>query len=177
MTTKEYLSRNAYLQRGEHQYIESVVKSLPHKPMILEIGTFRGFSAILMAKAREDAKIITIDNHIGTEDNFKSSFCEVNTNLTNADVISQVQHTPISSYDFQLEKCELDLLFIDGGHSYLEVKHDFEKFMPKVRNNGLIVFHDYGVHKGVTDFVNSLGVRGGNRFKSLLLIKKSDIYG
>ena len=41
---------------------------------------------------------------------------------------------------FQDEK--VDFLFIDGGHSYEEVKQDYENYSPLVRKNGFIVFHD-----------------------------------
>jgi cephalosporin hydroxylase len=36
----------------------------------------------------------------------------------------------------------LDLLFIDGDHSYVGVKADFSNFSPLVGTGGLIVFHD-----------------------------------
>lgn len=36
----------------------------------------------------------------------------------------------------------LDYLFIDGDHSYLGVKSDFEMYSPLVRKGGLIAFHD-----------------------------------
>ena len=37
---------------------------------------------------------------------------------------------------------ELDLLFIDGDHSYEGVRKDYELYTPLVRKGGLIVFHD-----------------------------------
>lgn len=51
---------------------------------------------------------------------------------------------------------KLDLLFIDGDHSYEGVKSDFEKYAPLVASGGMIVFHDicedyqtrYGRHTG-----------------------------
>jgi predicted O-methyltransferase YrrM len=36
----------------------------------------------------------------------------------------------------------LDLLFIDGDHSYSGVKHDFETYSILVRDGGWIAFHD-----------------------------------
>ena len=36
----------------------------------------------------------------------------------------------------------IDILLIDGDHSYEGVKLDFEKFLPMVRTNGIIAFHD-----------------------------------
>lgn len=37
---------------------------------------------------------------------------------------------------------KLDLLFIDGDHSYAGVRKDFEMYMPLVRSGGLVAFHD-----------------------------------
>jgi predicted O-methyltransferase YrrM len=40
----------------------------------------------------------------------------------------------------------IDLLFIDGDHTYDGVKMDFEMYSPLVRRGGLVVFHDICVH-------------------------------
>ena len=41
-----------------------------------------------------------------------------------------------------LVETDLDLLFIDGDHSYDGVKRDFEMYSPMVRKGGVIAFHD-----------------------------------
>lgn len=36
----------------------------------------------------------------------------------------------------------IDLLFIDGDHSYAGVKRDIEAWIPHVRAHGIVIFHD-----------------------------------
>ena len=41
---------------------------------------------------------------------------------------------------------KLDLLFIDGDHTYEGVKRDWEMYSPLVRGGGVVVFHDIVEH-------------------------------
>jgi cephalosporin hydroxylase len=52
----------------------------------------------------------------------------------------------------RLRHNQLDLLFIDGDHSYEGVKADFENYGPLVRAGGFVAFHDI-----VPDFRSRFG--------------------
>ena len=42
----------------------------------------------------------------------------------------------------ELKNQKLDVLYIDGDHTYKGVEKDFEMYSPLVKHNGLIIFHD-----------------------------------
>jgi len=50
----------------------------------------------------------------------------------------------------------IDMLFIDGDHSYEGVKMDYEMYSPLVTPGGLIGFHDIAYPCGVTQFWQEL---------------------
>ena len=55
-----------------------------------------------------------------------------------------------------VEDESLDFIYIDAGHSYIEVKSDFLAWYPKVRSGGIISGHDYGENDciGVKMFID-----------------------
>ena len=53
----------------------------------------------------------------------------------------------------------LDLVFIDGDHSYEGVKRDIEAWLPKIKKGGWISGHDYtrkGVAEAVSDYFDEV---------------------
>lgn len=51
----------------------------------------------------------------------------------------------------------IDLLYIDGDHVYEAVRADFEAWWPRVKPDGVVIFHDYDDrHPGVTRLVDEI---------------------
>lgn len=56
----------------------------------------------------------------------------------------------------------VDLLHIDGRHFYDDIKHDFETWLPKVSDNGIVLMHDTNVRErgfGIHAFFDELRLR------------------
>ncbi|MFC2042078.1 class I SAM-dependent methyltransferase [Chloroflexota bacterium] len=70
-----------------------------------------------------------------------------------------------SSFDAALQHFgsgTIDILHIDGYHSYAAVKHDFESWLPKVSTHGVVLLHDINVREsdyGVREFWEEIKVQ------------------
>jgi len=117
---------------------------------ILEIGTERGGTFYLLTKvASSDATLISMDLPGGPfgggyprwKTFFYKSFGSVNQKLH---LLRMNSHDPSTLHEVKkiLGELKLDLLYVDGDHSYEGVKLDFEMYGKLVRRGGMIAFHD-----------------------------------
>jgi predicted O-methyltransferase YrrM len=111
---------------------------------VLEIGTADGGTLYLLAWASaSDARLLSLDLRTYSPertrlfDAFAGSRQEVVTRR--ADSQLEATRDEVSSF-FRGEP--LDVLFIDGDHTYEGVRRDYELYAPLVRSGGVIAFHD-----------------------------------
>lgn len=117
---------------------------------VLEIGTDRGGTLFLFATiAADDALLVSVDLPSGP---FGGGYAKRRGKLYRAfarrgqriELLRQDSHDPRTVEDVQqiLGGRLVDLLFIDGDHSFEGVAADLRQYSPLVRQGGLIAFHD-----------------------------------
>jgi len=124
------------------------------KPRVfVELGTHTGNSYFAFCQSIRESKISTkafaVDTWQGDDQaGFYGDevFREVSEhNKLYSDFSTLIRKTFDQSLDSFAEK-SIDLLHIDGLHTYEAVKHDFESWLPKLKPNAIVLFHDTNVH-------------------------------
>lgn len=143
---------------------------------VLEIGTFRGGTLFVLARlSQPDATLISLDfpnSGFGVlvrkfQEPLFQNFTRDRQRLF---LLRGDSHTEqLRSRVEKVLNKELDLLFIDGDHSYEGVKADFEMYSPFVRKGGMVAFHDIACPRedyGVTRYWNE--IKGGYNHRELI---------
>jgi predicted O-methyltransferase YrrM len=129
---------------------------------IVEIGCWKGRSTKCLLEASQGV-VHAIDHFKGTsaaedpwsgflaeEQDIYKEFMENVGNDPNVKVYKMGSAEAVEYF----EDGSLDMVFIDGDHTYDAVKKDIELYMPKIKKGGILCGHDYKSFKGVTEAVN-----------------------
>ena len=114
----------------------------------VEIGAYHGGSASLMMH-RPNCNIISIDLGFSAPKDITISntnrFNKYNNNYYYIQGDSKKESTVLELNNIlnTLDSNEIDILFIDGDHSYFGVESDFIQYSKYVKSGGYIVFDDY----------------------------------
>jgi O-antigen biosynthesis protein len=146
---------------NEHVPFAMLLVELLRPRVVVELGTHRGVSFCAFCQAVSDIRSETRcyavdtwagDDHAGHYSNeiyedlkeYHKKY-ESFSRLLRMTFDEALQHIPDYS---------VDLLHIDGLHTYEAVKRDYETWLPKMSENGVILFHDtvvvergFGVHQ------------------------------
>lgn len=149
----EYERDYAYLESawiGHRYFIYDLILTTKPK-VVVELGTHHGGSFFSMAQAVKDSELSTQlhavdtwqgDKHAGFYDD--KVFLKVNKikddlyKNVNINLLKKTFDEALAGF----KKDTIDILHIDGLHTYEAVKHDFENWFPKVKKDGIILFHD-----------------------------------
>jgi predicted O-methyltransferase YrrM len=111
---------------------------------VLEIGTGQGGTLYLLSwAAAGDARILSLDLREQSRARrfLYRSFARRRQRLDAWTADSHSTRTRAEAQRF-FRGAGLDVLFIDGDHSYEGVRQDYDLYSPLVRRGGLIAFHD-----------------------------------
>jgi predicted O-methyltransferase YrrM len=145
---------------------------------VVEIGSYRGRSAIVLARAVADGvAVVAIDPHAGNDrgpQQVRGSAGEGQAdheafmgNLARAGVGDRVRHVRRPSQE-ALDAVEgpVDLLYVDGAHRYRPAREDIERWGARVRTDGTLLIHDSFSSVGVTLAIARV-LLTGERFRYL----------
>src|SRR5215470_1454633 len=134
-----------------------------HKPSIfVELGTFRGTSYFSFCQAvaalRLPTRCFAVDTWSGdAHTGFYDEAVFARVNACNELKYAGFSRLVRSSFDEALPHFldgSIDLLHIDGLHTYEACRHDFESWLPKLSRRAIVLFHDtnvrerdFGVHR------------------------------
>lgn len=162
MQFNQRILRPVEYERGLLELIKQLGET-QNKRMV-EIGSFIGESTILFAQNFRE--VIAVDPFkSGYDDNDSTSHLDFNyvypEYIKRTSTYPNIKTIRLTSNDaVDILKDELfDFIYIDGLHTYEQVKIDIQNYLPLIRKGGAIAGHDYHPNwKGVIDAVNeSLG--------------------
>ena len=143
-----------------HQLYRLVLELERRGPLIVEIGSFLGKSAIVMAlalQARDDhGLVVCIDPWDGSGDADSALIyrelthpemplaAEFRANVAAAGVLDYVATVPMRSHEARSHWAEdgCDGLYLDGDHEYDAVRQDLDDWAPLVRPHGWLAMDD-----------------------------------
>jgi cephalosporin hydroxylase len=129
----------------QHSEIAGLLDILRQNPpkYVCEIGTASGGTLFLLAQVcAPDALLLSVDLGLPRERSLvHGRFARRKQKIVSVRGDSRAPAT-VQRVRSRLRGHPLDLLFIDGDHSYDGVKADFVNYSPLLRPGGLIVLHD-----------------------------------
>ncbi len=150
----------SWTSRAERNELIELARMVPENGTIVEVGGLYGGTTAVIGLANPHCEIYVVDNFSWSplEDRPPASASRL---LENVRFVGVLNVTVMEGDSRKLGlgwKKPIDLLWIDGGHSYEFVKSDLDKFGPHAKR---IALHDWDnpvwptIRKAVEDFINA----------------------
>jgi predicted O-methyltransferase YrrM len=151
-----------WLTEAQARRLWDAARAVPPAGLVVEIGSFRGRSAVVMASALPDgARLVAIDPHAGGDrgpqeitaeaERGEADNHEFRANLERAGVAARVEHVRLMSSDAHDAVGQaIDVLYVDGAHRFAPARGDIVRWGDRVRDGGTMLVHDSFSSIGVT---------------------------
>ncbi len=151
-----------WLTEAQGRRLFSAAGAVPPGGRIVEIGSFRGRSAIVLARgARPGVEVVCIDPHAGSDRGpqeiaarpalGEADLAAFRANLERAGVHDRVRHVrDFSAVALRAFDGPVDLLFVDGAHRFRHARADLVRWGARVPDGGRMLVHDAFSSIGVT---------------------------
>ena len=153
-----------WMTEGQARRLWDRASTLAAGASVVEIGSYHGRSAIVLASAAADGvEVVTVDPHAGNDrgpQQIKAVAEEGERdhqtflgNLKRAGVHERVRHVRHPSQSAAAQEAvegEIDLLYIDGAHRYGPALADIRAWGARVADGGTMLIHDSFSSIGVT---------------------------
>jgi hypothetical protein len=163
-----------WMSSGQARRLWDLGSAVQSGGQIVEIGSFRGRSAIVLALASSGrASVVAIDPHagndrgpqeiVGSVDEGEADNVAFRANLAAAGVESRVRHVRMPSQEaLGAVDGAIDLLYVDGAHRFGPASSDIARWGERVRPGGTMLVHDSFSSIGVTLALVRLLFLGGS---------------
>ena len=139
----------------EHSPFASWLVDAIRPDSIVELGTHNGFSYFVFCEAVArlglSTRTFALDSWKGDDQaGFYEEDVFANVTSINADEYAEFSTLLRGYFDDSLGSIadgSVDLLHIDGRHGYDDIHHDFEAWLPKLSERGVVIFHDTAEHQ------------------------------
>jgi predicted O-methyltransferase YrrM len=143
-----------WLSESQARRLWEAARAVDGPGQIVEIGSFRGRSTILLGLAAAEAvKVVAIDPHGGGDRGPREITADAQrgdadhraflANLARAGVTTGVRHVRLTSRDALDEvPGPIDMLYVDGAHRYEPARADIQEWGARVRPGGTMFVHD-----------------------------------
>ena len=167
---------SGWMTRAQAGRLWDRARELRSGDSIVEIGSFHGRSAIVLASAApEGVSITTIDPHGGNdrgpqeiegyEAEAEADHHQFMANLERAGVRDRIRHLRLYSSDAHDEvEGDVTLLYVDGAHRYTPAVADIRSWGARVAPGGVMLVHDSFSSVGVTLALLATQLTGSSGF-------------
>jgi hypothetical protein len=149
-----------WLTEAQAARLDRCARSVPAGGRIVEIGSFRGRSTIVLARAAADGvAVVAVDPHLGSDRGPQEIAAQpelgeqdtqiFRSNLERHGVLDRVEHVRMLSSEAPLPDA-IDLLYVDGAHRLGPARDDVVRWGARVRDDGTMLVHDSFSSIGVT---------------------------